>query len=298
MNRSCPGCQGNGSNVVRYGRYYRRSDARHIQRFHCKLCGLHFSNATFSDCYGQKKRRLNYRILVLLSSAMSMRRIAIVLGISRTTVARKLIFLANQARKKNQQFMDDLLQSKGQLMQIQFDDLETFEHTKCKPLTVTVVVEPDQRCLVDTAVAPIAAKGPLAEISRQKYGKREDLSRTSRQALFQRLRGRVDPCAEFSSDEHGHYPVLMRCHFPKATHHRYKSIRGCVTGQGELKKTQFDPLFSVNHTLAMLRANISRLVRRTWCTTKLRERLDDHLAIYQYYHNQVLLNPSRKTLTT
>ena len=293
MNRTCPSCRGNGSQVVRYGSYYRRSDARHIQRFRCNLCKRHFSNATFSDCYRQKKRRINHRVMLLLSSSVSMRRIAIILGTSRTTVARKLIFLAKQARRKQQTFLDNIVLRDGRFTQIQFDDLETFEHTKCKPVTVTVVVDPTRRWIIDFTLAPIAAKGPLAEISRKKYGKRKDLSRVNRQELFFRLQPRVHAYAEFSSDEHAHYPVLIRSHFPKAVHHRHKSIRGCVTGQGELKKTQFDPLFKINHTLAMLRANINRLVRRTWCTTKLMTRLADHLAIYQHYHNQLLLPTTR-----
>ncbi|MEM7280996.1 MAG: hypothetical protein AAF438_05145, partial [Pseudomonadota bacterium] len=171
MNRTCPGCRGNGNHVVRYGHYYRRSDARYIQRFRCNLCQLHFSSATFSECYRQKKRRLNHRILLLLSSAVSMRRIALLLGISKNTVARKLEFLADQARERQRRLLDKVRHTNGVFTQIQFDDLETFEHTKCKPLTVTVVVEPKQRLFIDFAVAPIAAKGPLAAISREKYGK-------------------------------------------------------------------------------------------------------------------------------
>jgi hypothetical protein len=34
-------------------------------------------------------------------------------------------------------------------------------------------------------------------------------------------------------------------------------------GNGELKKIGFDPLFSFNHTAAMLRDSVSRLVRQT-----------------------------------
>lgn len=297
MNRACPGCRASGSSVVRNGRYYRRSDARQIQRYRCQDCSKHFSSATFSDCYRQNKRRLNCQVTALLSSAVSMRRSAILLGVSRTTIARKLIFLAQQARKQHRRWLDDALLIDGPFTRIQFDDLETFEHTKCKPLTVTVVVEPRQRRIIDFAIAPIAANGRLAAIAREKYGKRKDHSRASRQALFQRLRSRVSPQADFSSDQHKHYPVLMRRYFPQATHHQYKSLRGCVTGQGELKKTRFDPLFGVNHTLAMLRANINRLVRRSWCTTKIIQRLADHLAIYQNFHNQVLLHQASTIAT-
>ena len=295
MNRICPGCRASGSSVVRYGRYFRRSDSRHIPRFRCNDCGKHFSSATFSDCYRQKKRRLNPRLRALLGSAMSMRRLAVLLRTSRTTVARKLVFLGDQARAQQRHFLDEHCQQNGLFDAVQFDDLETFEHTKCKPLTVTVVMNPESRLIIDYALAPIAANGPLAAISRQKYGKRKDQSRAARHQLFERLKARVSPEAEFKSDEHRHYPVLMRRHFPAATHRRYKSIRGCVTGQGELKKVRHDPLFGVNHTLAMLRANINRLVRKTWCTTKKIERLDDHLALYIDFHNRVLLQHARTT---
>jgi hypothetical protein len=39
----------------------------------------------------------------------------------------------------------------------------------------------------------------------------------------------------------------------------------------------------------MLRANINRLFRRTWCTTKKPERLEQHLAVYMDFHNRVLV---------
>ncbi|MCP4050867.1 MAG: transposase, partial [bacterium] len=77
-----------------------------------------------------------------------------------------------------------------------------------------------------------------------------------------------------------------------ASHEKSKGEKGCVAGQGELKKVRIDPLFAINHTLAMLRANINRLVRKTWCTTKKPERLLDHLAIYTWFHNTKLIQPA------
>jgi len=65
-------------------------------------------------------------------------------------------------------------------------------------------------------------------------------------------------------------------------------LRGCVAGQGELKKIGFDPLFSLNHTYAMMRANINRLFRRTWNTTKDPRKLRDHIDLYVWYHNSEL----------
>ena len=51
------------------------------------------------------------------------------------------------------------------------------------------------------------------------------------------------------------------------------------------KKDFFDPIFSINHTFAMMRANISRLIRKTWNTTKNVESLINHLHIYVWMHN-------------
>jgi hypothetical protein len=53
--------------------------------------------------------------------------------------------------------------------------------------------------------------------------------------------------------------------------------------------TKLKPLFKINHTCAMLRANINRLFRRTWCTTKRPEMLKNHLDIYLHFHNKYLL---------
>ena len=67
-----------------------------------------------------------------------------------------------------------------------------------------------------------------------------------------------------------------------------------MAGQGELKKVAFDPLFLINHTCATLRANINRLIRKTWCTTKDPQRLKDHLDVFIYFYNEELL---KKALT-
>jgi hypothetical protein len=101
----------------------------------------------------------------------------------------------------------------------------------------------------------------------------------------------VVPQVRLVSDLCPRYPVPVKQELPLAQHTAVLSRRGCVAGQGELKKIGFDPLFSLNHTCAMFRANVNRLFRRTWCTTKKRDRLDDHLALYVQMHNERLTGP-------
>lgn len=289
MSRYCPNCKASHPDIILFGSFVRKSDGKKIRRFRCLNCKKTFSQATFQDCYQQRKRRVNPRVKELLASCVSQRRIAKVLRISRVTVARKLVFLGEDSKKRTQKKS----LSRPTVTEVQFDDLESFEHTKCKPLSVTMAVESHTRIILGFKVSVMPAKGHLAAISRKKYGPRPDERKKGRHLLFAELQQIVSPTATFTSDESPHYLETLRKFFPKAKHHRVKAKRGCVTGQGELKKTGFDPLFSLNHTFAMLRANINRLVRKTWCTTKSIERLNHHLAIYVDYHNTKLLSSSK-----
>lgn len=214
-----------------------------------------------------------------------MRRSAKLLHLSRTTVKRKLIFLGAQARLQ----LHEMNLQLPKAAVVEFDDQETFEHTKCKPLSITLAVESGSRRILDFEVAPMAAKGHLAKIAKKKYGKRFDGRAQARDMLFSRLKTLVTDDAHFKSDENPYYQADLKKHFPNSFHERFKGGRGAIVGQGELKKLRFDPLFSLNHTCAMTRANINRLFRKTWCTTKLPERLVDHFAIYAVYHNSQLV---------
>ncbi len=132
------------------------------------------------------------------------------------------------------------------------------------------------------------AKGHLSRVAYRKYGPRQDRRSEGWNALFYSLKPVVSPEALWLSDENPHYPRHLKAHHSDARHETTPGRRGCIAGQGELKKVGFDPLFSLNHTCAMLRANLNRLFRRTWCTTKTRQGLIDHLWLYVRYHNQTL----------
>ena len=132
------------------------------------------------------------------------------------------------------------------------------------------------------------AKGHLSKKALKKYGHRPDERAAARDRLFRKLKGKIKEDAIIESDQNPHYPPDVRRHFPKAHHIQYKGLRGAITGQGELKKGH-DPLYSLNHTYAMNRANINRLFRKTWCTTKKLQPLIDHLEIYVKFHNTFLL---------
>ncbi len=290
MTSYCPYCvpasdpSASGPKIIRVGFFKRKSDCRVIQRFRCLKCSRGFSQASEHPCFGQNKRQVNHTLRLFFASGISQRRAAYLLNISRTTVVRKFLFLAQQARLELEKFHQAL--KPVEIME--FDDLETFEHSKFKPLSVPLAVESGTRRILGFEVARMPAKGKLAALSRKKYGPRPDERYKARQRLFQRIKPWVANEALIKSDQNPHYEKTVKKHFPKATYETHKGRRGCVVGQGELKKIGFDPLFSLNHTCAMLRANINRLFRRTWCTTNKPERLEDHIYIYAAFHNSRL----------
>ncbi len=107
--------------------------------------------------------------------------------------------------------------------------------------------------------------------------------------MFKDLRDLAAENAIIKSDENSHYLNTVKTYFPNAHHKKFEGRSGCVVGQGELKSGGFDPLFSLNHSFAMLRANINRLFRRTWNTTKMPERFGLHIALYALFHNNRLI---------
>lgn len=289
MKTPCPYCsplwsvsRSRPNPVICRGHYKRKSDSRLIQRFQCRICLKNFSRASSHPAYGQKKRQMNERLRRLLCSGVSLRRSARLLNLSRTTINRKLIFLGERSRIG----LSEMNLKLPKVTVVEFDDQETFEHTKCKPLSITLAVESKSRRILAFEISQMNAKGHLAKLAFKKYGRRKDTRRLGRKRLFKSLKPIVHSHAIFKSDQNPYYGADVRRHFPKAKHETFKGQRGSIVGQGELKKIRFDPLFSLNHTCAMTRANMNRLFRKTWCTTKLPARLADHFAIYAVYHNQ------------
>jgi hypothetical protein len=259
-----------------------------VARFTCLDCRRTFSSARFFPCFRQKKRTLNTLIRRYLGSNISQRRLALTLGVHRNTVVRKFLFLGRQADQALDEFQRELASHEQKIEEIQFDEMQSYERSKCLPLSIPLVVDAKRRKILAFRVCSMPAGGPLAEISRRKYGPRKDERAVAVRSLLEEIKPLLAPNVKVTTDQEPHYPGWIRAAISDARHVTVKGRRGCIVGQGELKKIGFDPLFSLNHTAAMLRANINRLARRTWCTTKKGERLRAHIALYAQIHNEIL----------
>lgn len=293
MKRNCPKPTCKSDNIIKKGYYFRAGDSRRIQRFQCKTCNAKFSSATGTLEFRQRKRRINHGILKLFCMKNTQKDISRFFNINVKTVARRFDYWAKKAALKNEQFR--LKRLKDPVTYLQFDDLITKEKTKMKPLSITVAVDANSREILQANVSQIPASGHLAKKSQNKYGKRKSMHNKALEKTFEKLKDIVHPFSEIKSDEHSYYGQYVRRYFPYAKYEQFKSERGCIAGQGELKKVKFDPIFTINHTMAMMRAGISTLVRKTWAVTQDPKRLQGHLEIYMYYYNHIYLKKTRST---
>lgn len=289
MELKCPFCHLKNSsdrtsekNICKAGSYYRSSDRKRVQRYVCRRCGTHFSSSTLHDCYKQKKRHINGKVARELVGGVSLRESARILKVNRKTIVRKMKFMAGRAE-------DELVRFNSQFPQaaeIQFDEMETFEHTKCKPVSIIMAVESKSRRILGFEEASMPCKGRLSAKSLRKYGKRADDRGRARQKLFETIKPLVTSSVQIKSDDNPHYPSDVKKYFPQGIHIRIKGGRSCSTGQGELKRVGFDPIFSFNHTAAMVRYRLSRMIRKTWCTSKNKEGIRNHLMLMAIFHNK------------
>ena len=276
--------------VIKNGLFYRNSDGISIQRYWCKTCQKSFSSESISPFKYQKKRFLNDMVFSLFASGTSQRRMARLLSVNRKTIVRKFLVLGELC-------LDDIQKRKHlpdrKISEFCFDDMESFEHTKLKPLSISLAVENKSRLILDFRVSSMKAKGHLSQKAFKKYGYRPDHRGKNLLELLNSIKSLTIERPLIKSDMNPHYIKPVKRIFPGSLHEVTKGKRGCIVGQGELKAGGFDPIFSFNHTAAMLRANINRLFRRTWNTTKKPICLSFHIAIYVFYHNLRLLDSSR-----
>ena len=205
--------------------------------------------------------------------------------LNRKTVVRKLLFFSR--------ICQDRLRSYNEAMplvkELEFDDLETSLNTKLRPVSVSIAVETGTRRILGFEVSQMPPKRKLSALSIKKFGVIKDERPLARASLFEKIKPFVFKDLVLKTDKNPGYPPSVRRFFPHALHIRVKGRKARQNGQGELKVGGWDPLFSLNHTCAMLRANVNRLIRKSWCTSKRIDRLFDHILIYVCYHNEFLI---------
>lgn len=262
---------------IKKGYYKLKHNHQPVPRYQCKLCKRKFSSQTFKDTHNQKKPFLNDQIFQFYSSAMTQRRLAKTLKCNRKTIVRKFLFLANKAQNIHEEKL-----KKGEIKTsyVQFDEMETYESTKLKPVSIALAVRPKTGEILGIDVGSMKAKGHLADRYALKYSEeRQDTRDESRTNVLDMVALCAKESVTIASDAHPSYEKLFRKAVPHA------EIKQIPQGKQRKFGHAHDELFMINHTCALLRQDLSRLRRRTWITTKDIERLKAHLWLYVAYRN-------------
>jgi hypothetical protein len=278
----CPNadCENNRSPPAHFARkrgYYTPKSLGHrLARYQCKACGRTFSNRTESDDSHQHRPDINQLLPRLLCSGVTMRRAAWILGCSYNTVRARSAWLAQQAWRAHEAALAAGEHDTGY---IQFDEMQTFEHAAAKALTIAIAIRWKTGKLLAAKVGRIPANGHLAEIGKTKYGWTTNESPAACKAALTLAGQAAKPKVTVACDRAPTYPGLVASSFPAGVSVApYKS-------RSLGRSADFDPLFKLNHACAKIRADHACMARKTWATTKKREKLQDRLDIYIAVNN-------------
>ena len=180
----CPNskCQATGGEwFSKVGYFKTKWNAQHNPRYLCLKCGMEFGSHSDRAIKGQKKPNLNAEVFKWVCSGVSINRIAESLGINRKTVMRKITWLAREASR----FHHHAIES-GELNTdfVQFDEVETFEHTRLKPISIAIAVQVSTRKIIDIKVATMKNQTKNASIANEKYGDRADTREDACRSVF------------------------------------------------------------------------------------------------------------------
>jgi len=287
-NTRCSAHSGRPFRFHRIGTFRRKCDGRCVQRFFCRECRRSFSSQAFRLDYRLKRPRLHLDLWNLFVSKVTHRQSARLLGCNRKTLAQRLWLLGEHC----QRWHLARLQQRALVGAFQLDELETFEHSRrLQPLTVPVLIQRQSYLVVDLAVAPLPCRGGLREADRRRkaqrealYGKRRSGSRAAVEGCLSTLAGCLGGMGLLESDAKPAYAASVR----RVLGHSAAHVRHPGRGRRDYGHPLFAiNLFAINHTLAMLRDGISRLVRRTWAASKKGGWLQRHLWIWVCWRNYV-----------
>jgi transposase-like protein len=263
---------------VKNGYFKPKNTQQKTPRYRCKACGKSFSTHTDKPTAYQKKPEINTLLFKLLVSGVSLRRAAQILEVKYDTVVLHFQYLAEQAQKQHQLFLQTV-----QTSFVQVDELETFIHARPKALSVPMVVRVKTGEILGFNVAKMPANGFLADIGKSLYQWTVDERSAKFQSMLQDIAGSLKPNVTFKCDSKSSYPKWIHSIVPNAV------IEQIVAGKKKSKSEPkaFDELFSINNTFARMRHDMNRLARKTWSTTKSIQGLEAHIWLYVAWNKRV-----------
>lgn len=260
----CPKCQ--NKNLRKRGSMKSKRGA--TQRYECKSCHKTFTKRTGTLNYRKRKQELRDRITTLYCEGMSLRAICRVLNIHRKTATKYFIENSGKAWSNN---MRRLRQGGIITRYVQFDEMETFEWTKKRPLGVQISIRAKTGEIIHTKVCKIPVKAlSVSKDYINKWNKQVNRRPAIAELLWNTKHALSKDFATIACDG-ARLPAKI------AEDVFFDKQFNVVATKARNKK--------IDLTFLKMRQDISRLRRRTLATTKHRKNLQKHLDLYTDYHN-------------
>ena len=238
------------------------------QRYQCKACLKTFTKRTGSLNYRHRVQHLREKIKEMYCEGMSLRAIGRVLKIHRITVEKYFLECSQISRECN---LKKLSQGGIKTTYVQFDELETFERTKKRPLGVEVSVRAKTGEIISTKVCRIPVKAlAVSKKYIEKWNSNINRENAITDMLLETEKAMNKDYAMVACDN-ATQPVRIAKDF-------FGDHRVQVYNSGAENKR-------IDLAFLKMRQDISRLRRRTLATTKRADRLQNHLDLYTDYHN-------------
>jgi len=276
---NCPHC---GSRQIKKdGRFQRKRNHQIVQRYKCTQCFKSFSDQTFHPTYRHKRPDLNKKVMEIVSVGVGVRKTALIHRTTKKTVQRKILWLANVCEMFHKEYMDKWMRSPKP--RFQFDEFESMEQNRVHTLTLPAVVEVDSHFIVDVMSVRTTSRCQYPYLKDDYEDEYKDQIKL-RHRYIKRVLGacrKMKPKGRIvvESDKKKTYPSYMAEIFGEnGVHLEYDAS----------KEKNKKKLFSINNSIACMRANISMLRRKTWHICKSMEMLNAHLSIYKFFGNYFL----------
>ena len=248
-------------------RGYLKTKRGKTRRYQCKVCKKYFTKRNNSVNYRHRKQHLRESITKMYCERMSLRGIARTLKISYPTVVKYFRENAELARVANK----NRIKEKGLVTSYaQFDQLETYEHSRRRPVGVQLSIRHKTGEIISAKVGYI----PVRALSVSKLYSTDWNSRITDEHtrnMLKETKKALNPKASTITCD-GYRPqvkLLERlCNEPSIT---------IQTSSKEHKK--------IDRVFRRMRQDLSRLGRKTLSTTKRLDQLQNHLDLYTDYHN-------------
>lgn len=250
-----------------------KHDHQPIPRYQCRTCGKNFCATQVKPIAGQRRPDVNRQIFELAVSGAPMRRIALLTGCSRPTIQAKVEYLAKEAKRLHQEYMEALWKADG-TGHLMMDELETFIHARWRQVSVAVVLRARTGEVLGFTVSRLSSK--------MTKGQANGWTTSDRYVHIPHLLGAIQPYlkvgAKITTDGDSSYGKWIRRHLPGTQH--------VVVHSPKQDPGVFDPLFPINVVHAKMRNDLARLSRKTWTTSKTIDGLRCHLWLWVAWANQ------------